>query len=245
MSLCEILAVLYFDKMNVRPSEPRWENRDRLVLSKGHCTPALYATLAHKGFFPFEDLKQFRKTNGNMSGHAEMNHVKGVDMSTGSLGQGLSVALGMAETGRMFDQNYHVYAIIGDGEAQEGQIWEAVMAAGNFHTSNLTLILDNNRLQLDGFTKDIMPLDPITDKLRAFKWNVVECDGHDTYGLQQAFNQALAWKLGPTAIIANTIKGKGVSFMENNVKYHGHVPDDATLAQAIAEIEGKIKDLEK
>lgn len=244
LSLAEILAVLYFDKLNIDPANPHWEKRDRLVLSKGHCTPALYTTLCLRGFFPKEDLKQFRRTKGNMSGHAEI-HVKGVDMSTGSLGQGLSVALGMAVTAKMYDEDYRVYAICGDGEIQEGQIWEAAMAAPNFGLNNLTLIIDNNHIQLDGRTRDIMNPESIADKFRSFKWNVLEVDGHDTQKLADAVEAAKAWRLGPTVIVADTVKGKGVSFMENNVLYHGHVPEDALFVQAIAEVKESLSSLEK
>ena len=194
LSATDLLTVLYFDKMNINPDEPQDPNRDRFVLSKGHCTPALYPTLALRGFFPVEELKMFRSIEGHMSGHAEMHHVKGVDMSTGSLGQGLSCAVGMAMAGKLDQKNYRVYAIMGDGEIEEGQIWEAAMAAAKFHLDNLCGIVDVNGLQIDGATADVMPSEPLDEKWASFGWNVIKCDGHDLCAISDALDQAACCK---------------------------------------------------
>ena len=245
-SAMDILSVLYFDVMNVDPKNPENPDRDRFVLSKGHCTPALYPILAQRGFFPEEDLKLFRSVEGHLSGHAEMRHVKGVDMSTGSLGQGISVAVGMALAGKMDQKNYRVYAVLGDGEIEEGQVWEAFMSAAKYHLDNLCAFVDVNGLQIDGKTADVMPTEPLDKKLEAFGWHVIPVDGHDLAALSAAFDQAKANTGAPTVLLAKTVKGKGVSFMENNAGWHGKAPNEeqyqqarGELVAALAEKEGK------
>ena len=245
LSALDALTVLYFNKMNVDPQEPRNPGRDRFVLSKGHCSPALYATLALRGFFPVEDCKLFRSINGHMSGHAEMHHVPGVDMSTGSLGQGISVAVGMALAGKVDARDYRVYALLGDGECQEGQVWEAAMAAAKYKLDNLCAIIDHNGLQIDGSNDEVMPIMPLDKKLEAFNWNVLVVNGHDYEALDAAYDQAAAFKNGkPTAIIMETVKGKGVSYMENDAGWHGKAPNDEQYAVAVAELEAYLKELE-
>ena len=236
LSMTDILTVLYFDKMNVRPAEPKWADRDRLVLSKGHGAPGLYGTLAEKGFFPKAELLKLRKCGEMLQGHPDMKGTPGVDMSTGSLGQGLSVANGMALAGKLDKKDYHVYAICGDGEIQEGKIWEAAMSAAHYHLDNLTLFVDNNGLQIDGANSEVMGVDPIGDKFKAFGWHVIEIDGHDLKQISAAVDMAKALKGKPTAIVAKTVKGKGVSFMENQVSWHGSAPNQAQKEQAIAEL---------
>jgi len=243
-SVIDILTVLYFEKMNIDVKNRKMENRDRLVLSKGHCSPAMYAVLAMRGFFPLEDLLTFRKIDSNLSGHVEMKYVPGVDMSTGSLGQGLSAAVGMALSGKIYKKDYRVFAILGDGEIQEGQIWEAAMAAGNYKLDNLTVFVDNNNLQIDGTIEEVMSPYPIEDKFRAFKWNVISIDGHDYAQISDAVDQASQTKLMPTVIVAKTVKGKGVSFMENEVKWHGHTPNAEEYALAFKELDEAIARLE-
>ena len=245
-SAMDALAVLYFDVMNVDPQNPANPDRDRFVLSKGHCTPALYPILAQRGFFPQEDLKLFRSIDGHLSGHAEMNHVKGVDMSTGSLGQGISAAVGMALAGKMDKKDYRVYSILGDGEIEEGQVWEAFMAAAKYNLDNLCAVIDVNGLQIDGKTADVMPTEPLDKKMEAFGWNVISVDGHDLAALSAAFEQAKAVSGKPTVLLAKTVKGKGVSFMENDAGWHGKAPNAeqyekarAELVAALAEKEGK------
>ena len=245
-SAMDILTVLYFDVMNVDPRDPANPDRDRFVLSKGHCTPALYPVLAQRGFFPEEDLKLFRSIDGHMSGHAEMRHVKGVDMSTGSLGQGISAAVGMALAGKMDKKDYRVYSILGDGEIEEGQVWEAFMSAAKYGLDNLCAVIDVNGLQIDGKTADVMPTEPLDKKMEAFGWNVIQADGHDLAALSAAFEQAKANAGAPTVILAKTVKGKGVSFMENDAGWHGKAPNAeqyekarGELAAALAEKEGK------
>ena len=245
-SAMDALAVLYFDVMNVDPQNPANPDRDRFVLSKGHCTPALYPILAQRGFFPQEDLKLFRSIDGHLSGHAEMNHVKGVDMSTGSLGQGISAAVGMALAGKMDKKDYRVYSILGDGEIEEGQVWEAFMAAAKYNLDNLCAGIDVNGLQIDGKTADVMPTEPLDKKMEAFGWNVISVDGHDLAALSAAFEQAKAVSGKPTVLLAKTVKGKGVSFMENDAGWHGKAPNAeqyekarAELVAALAEKEGK------
>lgn len=245
-SAMDILTVLYFDVMNVDPRDPANPDRDRFVLSKGHCTPALYPVLAQRGFFPEEDLKLFRSIDGHMSGHAEMRHVKGVDMSTGSLGQGISAAVGMALAGKMDKKDYRVYSILGDGEIEEGQVWEAFMSAAKYSLDNLCAVIDVNGLQIDGKTADVMPTEPLDKKMEAFGWNVIQADGHDLAALSAAFEQAKANTGAPTVILAKTVKGKGVSFMENDAGWHGKAPNAeqyekarGELAAALAEKEGK------
>ncbi|MDO4517031.1 MAG: transketolase [Bacillota bacterium] len=245
-SAMDILTVLYFDVMNVDPKDPTNPDRDRFVLSKGHCTPALYPILAQRGFFPEEELKLFRSIDGHMSGHAEMRHVKGVDMSTGSLGQGISAAVGMALAGKMDKKDYRVYSVLGDGEIEEGQVWEAFMSAAKYGLDNLCAVIDVNGLQIDGKTADVMPSEPLDKKLEAFGWNVIRADGHDFAALSAAFAQAKANTGAPTVILAKTVKGKGVSFMENDAGWHGKAPNAeqyekarGELAAALAEKEGK------
>ena len=236
LSSMDILTTLYFHVMRVDPANPKDPNRDRFVLSKGHCTPALYPTLALRGFFPVGDLAMFRSINGHMSGHAEMNQVKGVDMSTGSLGQGVSAAVGMALAGKADKKDYRVYALLGDGEIEEGQVWEAAMAAAKYHLDNLCAIVDVNGLQIDGATADVMPSEPLDKKFEAFNWNVIHVDGHDFAALAAAFEAAAACKDKPTVLLAKTVKGKGVSFMENNYGWHGKAPNDEQYAQAHGEL---------
>ena len=244
LSSIDAITTLYFNVMNVDPKNPQDPDRDRFVLSKGHCTPALYPVLALRGFFPTEDLKLFRSIKGHYSGHAEMRHVKGVDMSTGSLGQGLSVAVGMALAGKTAKKDYRVYALCGDGEIAEGQIWEAAMSAAKYHLDNLCAMVDVNGLQIDGATKDVMPSEPLDKKFEAFNWNVIHVDGHDYDALEKAFADAAACKGKPTMLLLKTTKGKGVSFMENNAGWHGKAPNDEQYAQAKAEVEAKLAELE-
>ena len=242
--LCELLSVLYFHAMRIDPAQPDLRERDRFVLSKGHCTPALYPVLSLRGFFPQEDLKLFRSIKGHYSGHPDMRHVKGVDMSTGSLGQGISAAVGMALAGKLAKKDYRVYALLGDGEIAEGQVWEAAMSAAKYHLDNLCAVVDVNGLQIDGATKDVMPSEPLDQKFAAFNWNVIHVNGHDYDALIAAFEAAAACKGKPTVLIAKTTKGKGVSFMENNAGWHGKAPNDEQYAQAKAEVEAKLAELE-
>lgn len=243
-SAADIMAVLYFSKMNIDPKNPHYEDRDRFVLSKGHCTPTMYATLALRGFFPVEDLKGFRTVDSYLSGHVEMRHVPGIDMSAGSLGQGLSAAVGMALSAKTFHKTWRTYAIVGDGEIEEGQIWEAAMSAGNYHLDNLTVFVDNNGLQLDGPISEIMSPAPIGEKFKAFGWNVIEIDGHDCAQIGDAVDAAAACNGKPTVIVAKTVKGKGVSFMENQVRFHGSVPNEDEFKQAFHELDSQIAELE-
>lgn len=235
LSVADILTVLYFNTMQVDTNNPTWPDRDRLVLSKGHCSPALYATLAEKGFFPKEELQGFRQVSSRLSGHAEL-HVPGVDMSTGSLGQGLSVATGMALAARVDNKPYRVYTILGDGELEEGQVWEAAMCAGHYQLANLTAIVDNNNLQIDGAITEVMSPYPIDEKFRAFGWNVICVDGHNLPQLASALDVAKETTGKPTAIIAQTVKGKGVSFMENIAGWHGKPPSHEEYLSAAQEI---------
>ena len=244
LSIIDTLTTLYFNVMNVDPANPQDPDRDRFVLSKGHCTPALYPVLSLRGFFPEEDLKLFRSIKGHYSGHAEMRHVKGVDMSTGSLGQGISAAVGMALAGKVAKKDYRVYAVLGDGEIAEGQVWEAAMSAAKYHLDNLCAVIDVNGLQIDGATKDVMPSEPLDQKFEAFNWNVIHVDGHDFDALVQAFEDAKACKGKPTMLLAKTTKGKGVSFMEGNYAWHGKAPNDEQYEQAKAEVEAKLAELE-
>lgn len=243
-SVADILTVLYFDKMNIDPENPKNPDRDRFVLSKGHCTPTMYATLALRGYFPKEDLQTFRNIESYLSGHVEMTKVPGVDMSAGSLGQGLSAAIGMALVGKVDKKDYRVYVALGDGEIQEGQIWEAAMAAGNYGLDNLTVFVDNNNLQIDGTIEEVMSPYPIEDKFKAFKWNVITIDGHDYAQIADAIEKAQETKGMPTMIVAKTVKGKGVSFMENNVKFHGSTPTAEQFEQAFSELDAAIASLE-
>ena len=238
LSEAEILSVLYFDILRVDPKRPAWEDRDRFVLSKGHGAAGWYAALCAKGYFPPETLKLFRQAGGILQGHPDMRKIPGVDMTAGSLGQGLSAGLGMALAGRMQGKSYRVYVLIGDGEIQEGQIWEAAMAASHFQVDNLTAILDYNNVQLDGPVPTIMQVAPVLDKWKAFGWEVVECDGHDVASLLQAIEKAQAVKGKPCLIVADTVKGKGVSFMENTCDWHG-VNDPSKLPAALEEVQAK------
>ena len=244
LSCIDALTYLYNEEMNVDVKNPHWADRDRFVMSKGHCSPAVYPVLALKGFFPVEDLKMFRRIDGHMSGHVEMKYNPGVDMSTGSLGQGISTAVGMALAGKTAGKNYRVYAILGDGELAEGQVWEATMAANKYHLDNLCALVDVNGLQIDGNTADVMPTEPLDKKFEAFGWHVVKCDGHDFDSLRAAYAEAKATKGQPTMILAKTVKGKGVSFMENQAGWHGKAPNDEQFATAKAELEAVIKGLE-
>ena len=238
LSAADILTYLYFEEMNVDPADPHKANRDRFVLSKGHVTPALYGVLAERGFFPKEELKTFRHLNTRLQGHPNMNDTPGVDMSTGSLGQGVSTAVGMALAAKKFGDTYRTYALLGDGEIEEGQVWEAAMFAGNHELDSLTLIIDNNGLQLDGPLEQINSPVPIGEKFRAFKFHVIEvADGSDFDQLRTAFSEARTVKGYPTVIVAHTIKGKGVSFMEGQVGWHGKAPNDEQFAQGMAELE--------
>lgn len=238
LSAADIMTYLYFEEMNVDPKNPKMADRDRFVLSKGHVAPALYSVLAHKGYFPVEDLVTLRHTGSYLQGHPDMKHIPGVDMSAGSLGQGLSCAVGMAQAGKMDDKDYRVYAMCGDGEIQEGQIWEAAMWAGAHHLDNLTVIVDNNNLQIDGTVEEVCSPYPIDKKFEAFNFHVINvADGNDMDQLRAAFDEAKATKGMPTAIIMKTVKGKGVSFMENQVGWHGKAPNDEQYAQAMEELE--------
>ena len=244
MSAAEVYTYLYFKEMNIDPKNPKWEDRDRFVLSKGHTTPGLYSVLANRGFFPVEDLPTFRHIDSYLQGHPNMNMVPGVDMSTGSLGQGISVATGMALAAKHTGKSNRVYALLGDGEIQEGQVWEACMAAAHYKLDNLCIVVDNNGLQIDGNIADVMSPYPIVDKLVAFGFEVVELDGHDFDALEAAFNKARQTKGKPFAIVMKTIKGKDVSFMENDAGWHGKAPNDAEYAQAMAELKAKLAELE-
>ena len=238
LSAADIMTYLYFEEMNVDPKNPKMADRDRFVLSKGHVAPALYSVLAHKGYFPVEDLVTLRHTGSYLQGHPDMKHIPGVDMSAGSLGQGLSCAVGMAQAGKMDDKDYQVYAMCGDGEIQEGQIWEAAMWAGAHHLDNLTVIVDNNNLQIDGTVEEVCSPYPIDKKFEAFNFHVINvADGNDMAQLRAAFDEAKTVKGMPTAIVMKTVKGKGVSFMENQVGWHGKAPNDEEYAQAMADLE--------
>lgn len=237
LSMVDILTVLYFDKMNVNVDDPKWKDRDRFVLSKGHGAPGLYAVLAEKGFFPKEELLKLRKCDAMLQGHPDTKGTPGVDMSTGSLGQGLSVANGMALAGKLDQKDYRVYAIVGDGEIQEGQIWEAAMSSAHYHLDNLTLFVDHNGLQIDGSNDEVMTVNPIPEKFWAFGWNVIEIDGHDYEQIGAAVVMAQTIKDRPTAIVAETVKGKGVSFMENQAGWHGKAPSLEQRDQAVEELE--------
>ncbi len=239
LSAADILTTLYFDEMDITEVNLKSTKRDRFVLSKGHASPALYATLAQKGFLPKEELATFRQVDSNLQGHPNMNYVDGVDMSTGSLGQGLSSAVGMALANRLNDEAYRVYALLGDGECQEGQVWEAAMAASHYKLDNLCAILDANGLQIDGDITTVMNPLPFDDKFKAFGWNVVEIDGHDFDDIKKALETARNTKGQPTLILARTVKGKGVDFMENQAGWHGVAPTTEQCEQAIAQLEEK------
>ena len=236
LSIADITAVLYFCEMNIDPENPKNENRDRLVLSKGHCAPALYSALSNRGFFDVEELKSLRNIESRLQGHPDMKKIPGVDMTTGSLGQGLSAANGMAIAGKLDNKDYRVYCILGDGEIEEGQIWEAAMAARKYKLDNLCVIVDNNNLQIDGTIEEVMSSYPIDEKFRSFGFQVINIDGHDIQEIIDAFDVAKNVKEKPTCIIAKTIKGKGVSFMENQVGWHGKAPNEEQYKQAIEEL---------
>ena len=237
LSAADILTYLYFEEMNIDPQRPDMPERDRFVLSKGHAAPALYSVLAERGYFDRELLKTLRHTGSILQGHPDMKHIPGVDMSAGSLGQGLSAACGMALAGKLDNAAYRVYAMVGDGELQEGQIWEAAMFAGHRRLDNLTVIVDNNGLQIDGNITDVCSPYPIDKKFEAFNFNVININGHDFDEIREAFAAAENCKGMPTAIIAHTIKGRGVSFMEGQASWHGKAPDDEQYAKAISELE--------
>ena len=243
-SAMDILTELYFEEMRIDPAAPRAPGRDRFVLSKGHCTPALYSILALRGYFPEKDLELFRSIKGHMSGHPDMVHVPGVDMSTGSLGQGISAAVGMAIAGKLDGAPYRVYALLGDGEIEEGQVWEAAMSAAKYKLDNLCAIVDVNGLQIDGRTADVMPSEPLDAKFAAFNWHVIKVDGHDFDALRAAFAEARQVKGQPTVLIAKTVKGKGVSFMENDAGWHGKAPNAEQYEKAVAELDAAVKRLE-
>lgn len=236
LSCVDILTVLYFNEMNIDPQNPHMENRDRLVLSKGHSAPALYSILAQRGFFDREELKEFRKLGSRLQGHPDLNKLPGVDMSSGSLGQGLSAACGMALASKMKKQNNKVYCILGDGEIQEGQVWEAAMTASHYKLDNLCVIIDNNNLQIDGEIKDVMSPYPIDKKFESFGFIVFKVDGHSMKNLLEVFEATKLIKKQPIAIIANTVKGKGVSFMENKAEWHGKAPNEEQYNIAISEL---------
>ena len=244
LSAAEVFTYLYFKEMNIDPKNPKWEGRDRFVLSKGHTTPGLYATLANRGFFPVEDLPTLRHIDSYLQGHPNMNTVPGVDMSTGSLGQGISTAVGMAMAAKYTGKTNRVYTLLGDGEIQEGQVWEACMSAAHYNLDNLCIIVDNNGLQIDGNVKDVMSPYPIVEKLEAFGMKVIAVDGHSFEELEKAFEEAKATTGKPTAIVMTTVKGKGVSFMENDAGWHGKAPNDAEYEQAMAQLTAQLKELE-
>ena len=244
LSAAEVYTYLYFKEMNIDPANPKWEDRDRFVLSKGHTTPGLYSVLANRGYFPVEDLPTFRHIDSYLQGHPNMNMVPGVDMSTGSLGQGVSVATGMALAAKHTGKTNRVYALLGDGEIQEGQVWEACMAAAHYKLDNLCIVIDNNGLQIDGNIADVMSPYPIVDKLEAFGFAVATVDGHNFDELEAAFNKARETKGKPFAIVMKTVKGKDVSFMENNAGWHGKAPNDAEYAQAMSELKAQLAELE-
>ena len=236
LSAADIFTYLYFEEMNIDPANPKKADRDRFVLSKGHVAPALYSTLAQRGFFPVEELKTLRKLGSRLQGHPCMQETPGVDMSSGSLGQGFSAAAGMAMAAKLKGEDYRVYALCGDGEIQEGQIWEAAMFAGFRKLDNLVLIVDNNNLQIDGAIDEVCSPYPITDKFKAFNFNVIEIDGHDFAQIDAAFKKARETKGMPTAIVAKTTKGKGVSFMENQASWHGTAPNDEQYQVAMDDL---------
>ncbi len=237
LSIADVLAYLYFEKINVRPEEPKWEDRDRVILSKGHAAPALYAVLALKGYFDKSEIALLRKTDAMLQGHPDMKGTPGVDMTTGSLGQGVSAACGMAYYGKFANKNFKVYAITGDGESEEGQVWEAAMFAGQKKLSNLCVIVDYNKMQIDGTLEEVNSPEPLDEKYAAFGFNVVVADAHDFDDLERAFNEADKETERPTAIILNSVKGKGVSFMENQVGWHGKAPNEEQYNDALKELD--------
>ena len=237
LSAADIYTYLYFEEMNIDPENPKKADRDRLVVSKGHTSPGYYSALAHRGFFPVEDLKTFRSVGSYLQGHPDMKHIPGVDMSSGSLGQGISAAVGMAISAKLSGDDYRVYTLVGDGEIQEGQVWEASMLAGHRKLDNLVVIVDNNNLQIDGTIEEVNSPYPIDKKFEAFNFHVINVDGHDFDSLRAAFKEAKETKGMPTAIIAKTVKGKGVSYMENQVSWHGSAPNEEQYKVAMEELE--------
>ena len=244
LSAADMFTYLYFKEMNIDPANPKWEDRDRFVLSKGHTAPGLYATLALRGFFPVDDMDSLRQIGSHLQGHPNMNETPGVDMSTGSLGQGISAAAGMALGAKYQKKDCRVYTLLGDGEIQEGQVWEAMMFAAHYKLDNLCVIIDNNGLQIDGKVADVMSPYPIPEKLAAFGFEVMEIDGHDFDQIEAAFEKAKATKGKPFGIVMKTTKGKDVSFMENNAGWHGKAPNDDEYAQAMSELQAKLAEVE-
>lgn len=244
LSIADVLALLYFEIMNIDPKNPKNPDRDRLVLSKGHAAPALYSALALRGYFPIEDIPTFRHTGSYLQGHPDMNKVPGVDMSTGSLGQGVSAAGGIALSAKLDNKNYRVYTILGDGELEEGQVWEQAMFAAHYKLDNLTAFIDFNGLQIDGDVTKVMNPTPIDKKFEAFGWNVIVCSAHDFDELERAIENAKNTKGKPTAIVMKSVKGKNVSFMENNAAWHGSVPNEEQYNQAMGELDAIISGLE-
>ncbi len=243
LSIADILAYLYFSEMNIDPKNPKWEQRDRFVLSKGHTAPALYAALAERGFFDRKMLTSLRQVDSVLQGHPDMKNIPGVDMSTGSLGLGISSACGMALAAKIEKKDYRVYTILGDGECEEGQVWEAAMFAAHYKLDNLTAFVDYNGLQIDGRIEEVIAPAPFDKKFEAFGWNVISIDGHSLTEIENAVNSAKVCKDKPTVIIAKTIKGKGVSFMEDNVKWHGSAPNDEQFEIAVSEIKKHLESL--
>ena len=238
LSAADVFTYLYFEEMNIDPKDPKKADRDRFVLSKGHTAPGLYSVLAERGYFPKEDLKTLRHLGSYLQGHPDMKHIPGVDMSSGSLGQGISAAAGMALSAKLSNDDYRVYTLLGDGEIEEGQVWEAAMFAGNHDLDNLVAIVDHNGLQIDGSIDEVNSAMPLADKFRAFKWHVIElADGNDMAQIAAAFAEARKVSASPVAIIAETVKGKGVSFMENQVGWHGKAPNEEQRQQALKELE--------
>ncbi len=237
LSAADIYTYLFFEEMNIDPADPKKADRDRFVLSKGHTAPGYYSTLANRGFFPVEDLKTLRKVGSYLQGHPDMKHIPGVDMSSGSLGQGISAAVGMAISAKLSGDSYRVYTLLGDGEIQEGQVWEAAMLAAHRNLDNLVVIVDNNNLQIDGAVDEVNSPYPIDKKFEAFNFHVINIDGHDFDAIDAAFKEARETKGRPTAIIAKTVKGKNVSFMENQASWHGAAPNDEQFATAMADLE--------
>lgn len=239
LSAADIVTALYFDEMNVDPKDPKMKGRDKFILSKGHAGPVQYSALAVKGYYPMEDFMTLRKLGSKLQGHPDMHKVPGIEMSTGSLGQGISAAGGMALANKLDNDPGRIYVLLGDGEIQEGIVWEALMSAAHYKLDNMVAILDHNGLQIDGKNEDVMTVAPVVEKFQAFGWNVIQIDGHDFEQILDAFKQARACKGKPTMIVAETIKGKGVSFMENNAGWHGKAPDEEQTKQALAELGGE------
>ncbi|MGB2800597.1 MAG: transketolase [Dehalococcoidia bacterium] len=237
LSAVEIVTALFFDHLRYDPQNPSWTDRDRFVLSKGHAAPLLYAALAEAGYFPTEELLTLRQLDSRLQGHADMTVTPGVEMSTGALGQGLSTGIGMALAARLDRRDYRVYVLLGDGECEEGQVWEAAMSAAHFKVDNIVAIIDRNRQQIDGWTYEVMDTEPLDEKLRSFRWHVIDVNGHDLTQILAALEEAKTIKGKPTAIIAHTTKGKGVSFMENNLEFHGRAPTADEAEQALKELE--------